>query len=88
MPHGSDRANAMKLSASTLKATPFDWGTIGWSSLTSKSASVVCPPSAEIWSGPPSKPVAQKSYSPTGSNPRCSAYHRAASARSGTRMCT
>ena len=32
---------------------------MGCPSLASNSASVVWPPSAEIWSGPPSKPVAQ-----------------------------
>ena len=76
------------MSASTLNATPVRCGIIGWPSLASNSASVVRPPSAEIWSGPPSMPVAQKSNRSTGSNPRCSEYHAAAAARSGTRMCT
>src|SRR5262249_31783218 len=49
---------------------------------------IVLPPSAEICSGPPSNPRAQKSNCSTGSNPRCVAYHEAASALSGTRMCT
>jgi hypothetical protein len=48
IPHGSERANAMNMSASALKATPVCCGTIGWPSEASNKASVVRPPSAEI----------------------------------------
>jgi hypothetical protein len=58
---GSERVKTAKVSASTLNATPFSWATIGLRSLVWNSASVVLPPSAEIWSGPPSTRVAQKS---------------------------